>query len=294
MGEGSHGESKEGREQPGASSRFAGFQLVLPSYPKGNTLANQRMKLIREQARMEVTDHLVRRGIVPKESCTIDKDVSEFATGVRGCFNESIHNCYRETVLQAIGEAFGTGDEDLLDLIGKAIPTGASNVNGWKDGTTPFLYDMQFLLFAACDFPISAIPFPDAARVIRRAIARTLMYVRAYPPDPQFVDAGRGFTEREAECWRFVRSSRLFRDRKPLDRRILDEVESRFPDLILKSGDLYTLKDVMDNRKFGHSMMIWLDYWSIFIYSTRYKDKIYWLWDRAHPQYPKIWSSNVH
>jgi hypothetical protein len=195
--------------------------------------------------------------------------------------------------LRTIGEALLLDDDsNSLESIGKAIPAAPSNITGWRDGSTEINYDWLFLFFAACDFPISAIQFPDAGRVIRQAIACALTYVRVYPPAPEFVEAGEGFTERESRCWTFIRKHRLFKDKRPLDRRIWDEVEGRFPDLLLKSENIPKLKDIMDHPIREHEMMNWLDYWTVFIYATRYRDRIYWLWDDNHPQYVKIWSQD--
>jgi hypothetical protein len=116
------------------------------------------------------------------------------------------------------------------------------------------------------------------------------------------VEAGKGFTQQEKECWAAVRSHRLFSvERRRFDPMILDEVERRFPELALKAGDVIKLKSVIDEQIRGHPLMVWFQYWSIFVYATKSsiedlksRPRIFWLWDSACSQFSKIWIEDGH
>jgi hypothetical protein len=88
----SQGDGEPGRgDDKERSSRFAGFKLILPAYPKGNTLETQQAKLVREQYHEMVSEYLFERGIARDDS-----EVNKFATTIRKCFNN--HNsCILQT-----------------------------------------------------------------------------------------------------------------------------------------------------------------------------------------------------
>ena len=121
-----------------------------------------------------------------------------------------------------------------------------------------------------------------------------MTYVRIYPPDIEFVKAGKGFTQREAECWSFVRDHRLFECGHSLSREILDEVERRYPDLTLQPDDVIVLKDVMEGRRNDQSLMVWFQHWLVFRHATWFHARIFWLWQSEHPVYAKIWNQDGH
>jgi hypothetical protein len=274
----------------GELPRFTGFALTLPIRRRRTKQELKQASDDEKEARLFVERHLNRTGIAPK-----DDDVDDFVAWIRGCFYDGIVDRYRQVILQTIREAPGVNSRDIFESIGKAIPTTPSNIPKWREGTLSVPFDKLFSFFGACDFPISAIQFPSAATIVRAAISRTLTYVRVYPPDIEFVEAGKGFTEREADCWSYVRRHRLFVEKGPLDPNILDEVEKRYPDLTLQPEDVILLKDVMEGRRNERSFMVWFKHWTIFSYATKFHPfhpRIFWLWESPYPPYAKIWNQD--
>jgi hypothetical protein len=270
----------------GAVSRLGAFVLMLPERRRRTKEEVDQAQADEKASWSSLSDLLYEKGIALNDAELID-----FCIGIRGCFDEVIVGSYRQGFLQSVKQTLTGNHPEIFVSIGKAIPTISSNITKWKNGA-PITFDMLFLFFAASDFPMSDIRFPGAVSVIRSAVARALTYIRVYPPAIEFVEAGGDFTQRDAECWSFIRRHRLFISGRPLPREILDEVERRYPDLTLKANDVPMLKSVMDGPRKDLTMIAWFDHWLIFKHATSFHARIFWLWESIYPQYAKIWSQD--
>lgn len=280
------------------------IQHLLGHRPRGSARPRDEKKL-REAASVGLRPYLEHYGL----------QLPDFADRLRRVFLESQWHYARLTYQAAVAThhcqtlSTAAGRNELWTRIGAETGTARVIQKHWRDGVAdppaePLFAYLAKLAVITRDFDLPAVT--DAISAVQLGIARTLTFIRVFPPRNPHV--GPYETDNTMQdllaCWRMLRAHTHYRSTKRtrLNQHALDLVYEHYsPPLAIPTevlGELKKLDDVNEDGDIYPGTLYWP--WLIFKFATTLKyttdnfdgpNPYAWIWDVTNPLHRRIWGS---
>ena len=210
---------------------------------------------------------------------------------MKGCFKDSLVRAYTQFAVHAIRHIVRNDRRNAWEIVGTSIPVSRSTWSKWQNERTEIEIGSVLHFITASDFPVRTIPLVSTTKVVREAIARTLTYIRIYPPHPELMPTEERDSTPDVACWSWLNEELgslkpPFRRPSQLPSILLSSAEKLYPNLSFKIEDVPGLDARMSFPKAGDAMISWFGAWTVFRVAT---NEYFWLWQRGKPRYEKVW-----
>jgi hypothetical protein len=235
----------------------------------------------------------------------LGRDPVDFLKDVMRFYEESPLHYLRATLRDWIAAYLRETKNDKLDMnlegdrrkvweeVACFLNVDKSTRSRWLDGSIDPPLDKihLYLSTSECPRPKSELTeFEDKAALVRMAVARTLTYVRVFPPGPSRARVPRETPELLNRCWRAIVRHPHYRRSKSqnLNQHCLDRIKDRFKDdIYVGESTLGALKARMEDSPTTADTLFWP--WVIFKALTLGKSPHNRIWNAKFSLYSAIW-----
>lgn len=259
---------------------------------------SRNSRLPRQQANTALRNQLA--GYIHDRGIWMDLDA--FAESIRHFFDESQIHHSRLAWRDAIGECLGldmTSPRDR-DALWRQIATERgcnrkTRIQWSSEEIDPPVEELR-IYFRSLRSNGRQPQLDDVIGPVRAGIARTLVYIRVFPPAKAGADVTDAKPESVKHCREQMRKHVHYRKRRNLNQHAVDSVRDEYRNTLwLEADTIGELKRQVENYPSDPMFATWM----LFKFATftdvhssnKPKANPYkWIWDDSHPRYADIWS----